>query len=194
MEIKLLNYSIFITESELKKIGSENFKLIKGISESKNNVDIKKDLNSITFNSLQRSIKRKAINLSYINKKNAANDIVLKFCNNMPENEKDLYSAIITSEIAIQNTEMFIDVVFNVLKKVDVKLFHYIVKRVEIMKNKISNNEEINEMDIKFNRWLNKLVCTIINKYYQGIDIETVIAKLTTTYLFEGELLTKKFK
>lgn len=195
MNIKLLNYSIFITESELKRIGSENFKVIKELTKDKNNSDTKKDLDSFQYNNYHiKKFGKKATNEIYYTKKTAAHDLSLKFCTNMDENEKVLYTSLITSEIEIQNTEMFIDVVFNILKKYDIKIFNYIVKRIEIMKNKIINNEELTDMDIKFNNWLNNLVCNIINKYYQGIDIETVIAKLTTTYLFEKETILRKTK
>ena len=194
MELKLLNYSIFVTESELKRIGKENFQLIKGTAKEKNAKDVERDFNCFEFNSFQRSAKRKATNILYINKKNTANDIILKFCNNMDNNKKNLYSAVITSEIEIQNTEMFIDVLSSILKKFDLKTYSYIIKRIEQIKNKIVNNEELNESDIKFNQTLTKIVYKAINKYYQGIEVESFITKLTTTYLYEKDVVLKKAK
>lgn len=194
MEMKLLNYSIFITESELKRISAENFQLIKGKSKEKNSEDIERDFNCFQFNSFQRSAKRKAQNTLYINKKNAANDIIIKFCKDMDNDKKTLYSSMITSEIEIQNTEMFIDVLSSILKKFDLKTYSYIIKRIEQIKNKIINNEQLNENDIKFNQTLTKLVYTSINKYYQGVEVESFIAKLTTTYVYEKNLVLAKTK
>lgn len=194
MELKLLNYSIFITESELKRIGEEQYKLIKETANIENIKNIKKDLNSFTLNSFQDDHKRKAVNTIFINRTSASRDMTTKLCSDMNKEDKDICSHIIASEMEMNNTELLISVLSGLIKNFNLNKLKLIIKKIEIIKNKLSNNEQLNEEDIKFNEWLTKLVYTTINKYYQGISIETLIAKLTTTYVYEKDLVLKKIK
>ena len=195
MEIKLLNYSVFITESQLKRISCERFELIKQTTKAKCEDNLTRDMNSSQSNrTYLKKYKRTFTNQSYISKKNSAHDIIIRFCEGMNNEDKNLYSSLITSEMGIQNTEMFIDVLSMVLKNASIKSIMYIIKNIERIKNKIISNEILDDKDIVFNQSLTNLINALINKYYQDVDEEIIINKLTTTYVFEKEILVKKLK